>query len=64
MKRYYENKDDLSNQRNLYYEKTRDVLLEKPKLNQQNRTYERKEYKQQIEELNEKLEDLTQAIEL
>ena len=64
MKRYYENKDKLSNQRKLYYEKNRDVLLAKSKLNQQNRNYERKIYKQQIEKLNKKLEDLTQAIEM
>ena len=63
-KRYYENKHKLSNQRNLYYEKNRDVLLAKSKLNQQNRNYERKIYKQQVEELNKKLEDLTQAIEM
>ena len=42
MKRCYENKDKLSNQRNLYYEKNRDVLLAKFKLNQQNRKYEKK----------------------
>ena len=64
MKRYYENKDKLSNQRNLYYEKNRDVLLAKSKLNQQNRNYERKIYKQQVQELNQKLKDLTQAIEM
>ena len=64
MKRYYEKKDKLSNQRKLYYEKIRDVLLAKSKLNQQNRNYERKLYKQQVEELNKKLEDLTQAIEM
>ena len=51
MKRYFENKDKLSNQRKLYYEKNRDVLLAKSKLNQQNRNYERKMYKQQMEEL-------------
>ena len=44
MKRYYENKDKLSNQRKLYYEKIRDVLLAKSKLNQQNRNFERKIY--------------------
>ena len=64
MKRYYENKDKLSNQRKLYYEKNRDMLLAKSKLNQQNRNYERKIYKPQAEELNKKLEDLTQAIEM
>ena len=41
-----------------------EVLLAKSKLNQQKRSYERKTYKQQIEELNKKLEDLTQAIEI
>ena len=63
MKRYYENKDKLSNQRKLYYEK-KNVLLAKSKLNQQNRNYERKIYEQQVEELNKNLEDLTQAIEM
>ena len=52
MRRYYENKDKLSNQRKLYYKKNRDVLLAKSKLNQQNRNYERKRYKQQVEDLN------------
>ena len=33
-------------------------------MNQQNRKNERKIYKKQIEELNKKLEDLTQAIEM
>ena len=42
MKRYFENKDKLSNQRKIFYEKNRDVLLAKSKLNQQNRNYERK----------------------
>ena len=64
MKRYYENKDKFSNQRNLFFEKNREVLLAKSKLNQQNRNYERKLYKQQVQELNQKLEDLTQAIEM
>ena len=64
MKRYHENKDELSNQRKLYYEKNRGVLLAKSKLNQQNRNYKRKIYKQQVEELKKKLEDITQAIEM
>ena len=41
MKRYYENNDKLSNQRKLYSEKNRDMLLAKSNLNQQNRNYER-----------------------
>ena len=64
MKLYFENKDKLSNQRKIYYEKNRDVLLAKSKLNQQNRNYESKIYKQQVEELDKKLEDLMQAIEI
>ena len=64
MKCYYENKEKLSNQRKLKHEKNRDVLLVMQKSNQQKRNYERKTYKQQIEELNIKLEDLTQAIEM
>ena len=37
MKRYYETKDKLSNQRKLYYEKNRTMLLARSKINQQNR---------------------------
>ena len=47
-----------------YIIKKRDVLLAKSKLNQQNRNYERKIYKKQVEDLSKKLEDLTQAIEM
>ena len=59
MKRYYENKDKLSKQRKLYYEKNRDALLAKSKINQQNR----KSHTQQIKDLNNRLEELTQAME-
>ena len=41
-----------------------EVLLANSKLNQQNRNYEREIYKQQIEELNKNLEDLTLAFEM
>ena len=64
MKRYYENKDKISNQRKLYYEKNRDVLLAKSKINQQNRNYERKIYKQQVEELNKKLKSLEEKFKI
>ena len=64
MKCYYENKDKLSNQRKLYYEKNRDVLLAKSKINQQNRNYERKIYKQQVEELNKKLKSLEEKFKI
>ena len=63
-RRYYENKDKLSNQQKLYFEKNRDVLLAKSKLNQQNRNYERKIYKQQVEELNEKLKSLEEKFKI
>ena len=36
-KRFYENEENLSNQRTIYYEKKRDVLIAKSKVNQQNR---------------------------
>ena len=49
---------------NYIMKKNRDVLLAKSKINQQNRNYERKIYKQQVLELNQKLQDLTQAIEM
>ena len=49
---------------NYIRKKIRDMLLAKSKLNQQNRNYDKKIYKQQIEELKKKLEDLTQAIEM
>ena len=54
-KRYFLNKDKISKQQKLYYEKNRDVLLTKSKLNQQKRNYERKIYKHQIEELKKSL---------
>ena len=44
--------------------KNRDVLLAKSKMKQQNRNYGRKIYKPQVQELNQKLQDLTQAIEM
>ena len=59
MKRYNENKDKLSNQRKLYYERNRETLLVKSKIYQQNRA----SYTQQIKELNNKIEELTQALE-
>ena len=64
LRHYYENEDKLSIQRKIYYGKNRDVLLAKATLNQQSRKHERKIYKQQIQEFNEKLRDLTQAFEM
>ena len=58
-KRYNENKDKISNQHKIYYEKNRDVLLARSKKYQQNR----KSHKQQIKDLNNKIEELTQVME-
>ena len=55
MKRYYENKAKYSHKQKLYYEKNRDVLLAKSKINHQNRNYEGTQYEKQVEELNRKL---------
>ena len=59
MKRYRENKDNLTNQRKIYYQKNRDMLLTKSKIYQQNR----KSHTQQITDLNNKVEEITQALE-
>ena len=42
MKRYYEKKDKLTKERKIYYEKNRDVLLSKSKLNHQIETMKEK----------------------
>ena len=60
MKRYNENKDKLSNERKLYYEKNREMLLAKSKIYQQHRI----SYTQQIKDLNKKIEELTQTVEM
>ena len=59
-RRYYENKDERSNQQKLYSEKNRDVLLAKSKIDQQNR----KTHTQQIKDLNNKLIEITLAMEM
>ena len=52
-------KKKISNQHKLYYEKNRDVLLARSKIYQQNR----KSHTQQIKDLNNKIEELTQTME-
>ena len=59
-RRYFENKEKLSNQHKLYYEKNREMLLARSKIYQQNRI----SYTQQIKELNKKIEELTQTVEM
>ena len=58
-KRYFENKEKISNQHKIYYEKNREVLLARSKICQQNR----KSHTQQIKDLDNKIEELTQAME-
>ena len=58
-KRYNENKDKISNQHKIFHEKNRDVLLARSKIYQQNR----KSHTQQIQDLNNKIEELTQIME-
>ena len=58
-RRYYENKDKISNQHKIYYEKNRDILLAKSKIYQENK----KSHTQQIKDLNYKIEELTQDME-
>ena len=50
--------------KNYILKKNRDGLLAKSKINQQNRKYDIKTYKQKIKDLRKKIEDLTQAVEL
>ena len=58
-RRYFENREKISNQHKLYYDKNRDVLLARSKIYQQNR----KSQTQQIKDLNNKIEELTQVME-
>ena len=59
LKRYYQIKDKLSDQRKIHYEKNKDSLLAKSKLNQQNR----KSHTQQTKDLNNKVEEVTRTME-
>ena len=60
LKRYHENKDKISNQRKLYYEKNRDKLLQK-----QNRRYiNYKELVKSYAELENKLKALEEILKL
>ena len=60
LKRYYENKDKLSNQRKIYYEKNREKLLQK----QSNRYTNFKELHRSYVELQNKLKALEEKIKI
>ena len=57
-RRYYGSKDKISNEHEIYYEKNRDVLLAKLKINQQNR----KSHTQQMKDFDNEKEKSTQAM--
>ena len=60
LKRYYENKDKISNQRKIYYEKNRDNLLQK----QNDRCIIYKELLRSYAELENKLKVMEEKIKI
>ena len=60
LRRYYENKDNLSNQRKINYDKNRDALLAKSKGSRKNR----KSRSQQMKAPNNKVKELTRTMEM
>ena len=54
-KRYYENKDKISNQQKIYYEKNRDNLLQKQNDYNKKRSTDYKELQNKLKALEEKL---------
>ena len=62
MKRYYENKDKISNQHKLYYEKNRDKLLQKQNDYSRKRSTDYKELQRSFVELQNKLNALEEKL--
>ena len=62
LKRYYENKDKISNQQKLYYEKNRAKLLEKQNHYSKKRSTDYKELKRSYVELQNKLKALEEKL--
>ena len=62
MKRYYENKDKISNQHKLYYEKNRDKLLQKQNDYSKKRSTDYKELQRSFVELQNKLNALEEKL--
>ena len=54
-KRYYDNKDKISNQQKIYYEKSRDKLLQKQNDYNKKRSTDYKELQNKLKALEEKL---------
>ena len=54
-KRYYDNKDKISNQQKIYYEKNRDELLQKQNDYNEKRSIDYKELENKLKTLEEKL---------
>ena len=63
VKRYYNNKDKISNQQKLFYEKNRDKLLEKQNNYRNKRNTEHKDLVRSYVELQNKLKALEEKIE-
>ena len=63
VKRYYNNKDKISNQQKIYYEKNRDKLLEKQNEYRNKRNTEFKNLVKSFAELQNKLKALEEKIE-
>ena len=60
LKRYYENRDKLSNERKIYYEKNRDKLLQK----QNNRYINFKELRRPYGELDNRLKVMEEKLKI
>ena len=63
-RRYYENKQKLSNQHKIYYEKNRDKLLQKPKDYSKKRSTDFKELQKSYVELQNKLKALEEKFKI
>ena len=61
-RRYYENKDKISNQRKIYYEKNRDKLLQKQNDYSKKRSADYKELQRPYVELQNKLKALEENL--
>ena len=64
MKRYYENKDKISNQHKLYYEKNRDKLLQKQNDYSKKRSTDYKELQRSYVELQNRLKALEEILKI
>ena len=64
VKRYYDNKDKISMQQNIYYEKNRDKLLQKQNDYSKKRSTDYKELQRSYVELENKLKALEEILKI